>query len=328
MAVVKKVIDTIILAGDRSASRSVLGKNKLFLEIEDTPLLVYVLKALEEVERIGNIHIIGPKSAIDKLLLDNRDHLRNNKVIAVMEQKDNAYQNFWTAFTHTVPGYYDGIEAVDKDIMHKEVLVLPTDMPFITVHEINEFLDACAAESLDYCLGMTEEKYLRKFYPSAGKPGIVMTYLHLREGSYRLNNLHLIKPFKIFNRAYIETLYERRYQKNLANIAKMAYDFIIAKGFGFKPLFLYTILELSILCKYLKLSFMVKLLRKLVSQAEMSTYAGILLKTRIGIVSTTIGGCAVDIDSERDFVVAESMYHEWMGRIESDNPESPISRFM
>lgn len=321
MAVVNKVIDTIILAGDGSASRGVLGKNKLFLEIEDTPLLVYVLKALEEVDRIGTIKIIGPKEGIDKMLLDHSDHLRNNKAIAVMEQKENAYQNFWAAFTETVPGYYEGIEETDEEIMDKEVLILPTDMPFITVQEINEFLDACAIESLDYCLGMTEEKHLRKFYPSAGKPGIVMTYLHLREGNYRLNNLHLLKPFKILNRTYIETLYERRYQKNPANIAKMAYDFIIAKGFGLKPLYLYTILELSILFEYLKFSFIVKLLRKLVSQAEMSKYAGILLETRIGIVNTTIGGCAVDIDSDRDFVTAESMYHEWMARIESNNPE-------
>ena len=67
---------------------------------------------------------------------------------------------------------------------------------------------------------------------------------------------------------------------------------------------------------------MVKLLRKLVSSADMSTYGGIMLKTRIGIVNTTIGGCAVDIDSDRDFAIAASMFQDWTARIESDDPES------
>jgi molybdopterin-guanine dinucleotide biosynthesis protein A len=321
-AVVSKVVDTIILAGDRNASRSVLGKNKLFVQIAGMPLLVYVLRALEQVERIGNIKIIGPRDTIEKLLLEYRGQLSGDKIIEVLEQKDNAYQNFWSAFTRTVPGYYDGIEAVDQSIMDKQVLVLPTDMPFITRREINEFLDACVDQALDYCLGMTEEEHLRKFYATADKPGIEMTYLHLREGSYRINNLHLIKPFRILNREYIEKIYERRYQKKFVNIAKMAYDFISTRGYGFKPLYLYAILELAILFRYYGISFMARQLKKLVSSADMSTYGGVILKTRIGIIETTLGGCAVDIDSDKDFVIAESMYQEWMARIEADNPES------
>jgi len=315
---VNGVIDTIILAGDRSASRSVLGKNKLFLQIEGTPLLVYVLKALERVERVGSIHIIGPRDAIEQLLQGHQPG--DSKKIHVLEQEDNAYQNFWSAFTRTVPGYYEGIEDVDQSVMDKQVLVLPTDMPFITAGEINEFLDACAAETLDYCLGMTEEEHLRKFYASGDKPGIEMTYLHLQEGNYRINNLHLIRPFRILNREYIEKIYERRYQKKFVNIAKMAYDFVSTRGYGFKPLYLYAILELAILFRYYGISFMVQQLKKLVSSADMSTHGGAVLKTRIGIVETTFGGCAVDIDSEKDFVIAESMYREWMARIESDDP--------
>ena len=72
-----RAVDTIVLAGDKSASRSVLGKNKLFLEIDKIPLLVYVLNALENVEQIGNIYIIGPKTAIEDLLLTHRDHLHH-----------------------------------------------------------------------------------------------------------------------------------------------------------------------------------------------------------------------------------------------------------
>jgi molybdopterin-guanine dinucleotide biosynthesis protein A len=320
-AEVSKVIDTVILAGDKSASRSVLGKNKLFLQIKGIPLLVYVIKALENVSRIGKIKIIGPREAIEKLLQDYRDLLFCNKAIEVLEQKDNAYQNFWSAFISTIPGYHEGIENTDQSIMDKQVLALPTDMPFITEGEINEFLDACAAQQLDYCLGMTEEQHLRKFYPDAEKPGIEMTYLHLSEGSYRINNLHLIKPFRVLNREYIEKIYERRYQKNIVNITKMAFDFIFTKDFGFRPLYMYAILELAIFFRYLGISSIVSQLRKLVSSADMSKYGGMMLKTHIGIVATTFGGCAIDIDNDRDISIAKSMYEEWMSRIERHHPD-------
>ncbi len=309
---VNEAVDIIVMAGDRSGSRSVSGKNKLFLEFENIPLLIHGVRALEEVDRIAHIYIVGPSIDIKNLLADYKTQLKNNKPIEVLEQQENIYQNFWSAFTHMIPGYYEGIEKTDLQIMDKRVLALAADLPFITANEINEFLDNCSNEELDYCLGMTEERYLRPFYPSAGKPGIKMTYLHLREGNYRLNNLHLIKPFRILNRSYVKTVYERRYQKRPFNIVKMVYDFIFTEGFGFKPLALYAILELAILCRFLGITSIVNWLRKRASKEEVSAYAGVLLKTRIGIVTTTIGGCATDIDNDKDFITATEMYHEWI----------------
>jgi hypothetical protein len=102
----------------------------------------------------------------------------------------------------------------------------------------------------------------------------------------------------------------------------MAYDFIATSGLGLRPLFLYAILELAILFRHFGVSPMVRFLRKFASSADMSNYGGIMLKARIGIVDTTIGGCAVDIDSDKDFVTAKSRFHDWIARIESEDPES------
>ena len=57
-------IDAIILAGDRKGSRGIAGTSKLLLEIAGKPLLMYVIEALDKVERVRRIVIIGPSDPI------------------------------------------------------------------------------------------------------------------------------------------------------------------------------------------------------------------------------------------------------------------------
>lgn len=312
----KRKIDAIILAGDKTASRGIFGKNKLFLEIEKTPLLVFVLKALEEVDQIENILIVGPKESVESVVESNSHRLNNNKPINVIEQKENMYRNFWSGFIHSIPGYKEGMEKENREVMEKMVLVMSCDLPFITAGEVKEFLDSSDAEELDYCLGMTEERYLEKFYPNGTSPGIKMGYLHLREGNFRLNNLHLVRPFKILNREYIEKIFERRYQKNILNMIKILFDIIFVQRCGVGAIFSYIILEIALLLEYLGFSELAKITKNIVPQSKMRLHAARLLKTRIDIVQTTVGGCALDVDNETDFETIRQRYREWKTRLE------------
>lgn len=305
-------IDAVVLAGDKIASKNILGKNKLFLEIDGIPLLFFVLRALEGVERIGKICLAGPEKPIRELLRKYSGYLRNNKELAVIEQKENMYKNFWSAFTHTIDGYHEGLETRDPGVREKLVLVAPCDLPFITPEEIDEFLNGCAVDELDYCLGMTEERFLEKFYPDGRKPGIKMAYLYLREGNFRLNNLHLVRPFRVYNREYIERIYECRYQKNIKNIIKVMFDFFSFQGVGTRAIILYALLEFSVLFRYIGLSSLAGATKNMVSQSEIRKFVSKLLKTRIDIVQTTIGGTAVDVDNDTDFETVQTRFHEWI----------------
>ncbi|HAP67600.1 MAG TPA: hypothetical protein DCQ99_07445, partial [Nitrospinae bacterium] len=60
--------DTILLTGDKKASRSVFGMNKSMIELNGIPLFMYVLSELQDVDYIGNIYVVGPKSKIEELL--------------------------------------------------------------------------------------------------------------------------------------------------------------------------------------------------------------------------------------------------------------------
>ncbi|MEP1472307.1 MAG: NTP transferase domain-containing protein [Halieaceae bacterium] len=304
-------MDTILLAGNGSGSRLIRGEHKSFLVVAGIPLLIRAIAALERVEAIEKICVIGPRDRILALIQQYAGNLQNNKDTFVLEQKDDLYQNCMHAFVSLIPGYEEGVELNDAAIFEKPVLLVASDLPLLCAAEVEEFLAACGQKNLDYCVGMTEEKHLKRFEPSKELPGFNWNYLHLVEGNYRLNNLHLIKPFKVGNRIYLEKLYQRRHQKSLMNIAATFYDFAIFEKMGFMPVVTFLLMELCVLCRHLGLEPLVNLFRRFSSKARLSRYAGKLLKAKVEIVCTTLGGSAADIDSEDDLAAVERRLIEW-----------------
>jgi len=62
-------VDTLLMCGDKGASKSVGGESKPYLYLHGIPLFIHVLKALGRIGRINRIFIIGDKQRIDHLLL-------------------------------------------------------------------------------------------------------------------------------------------------------------------------------------------------------------------------------------------------------------------
>jgi GTP:adenosylcobinamide-phosphate guanylyltransferase len=300
-------IDAVLMAGGTAGSRSIFGRNKLALEIEGIALLNHVLNVLERVERIGRICIVGPKGDIEQLLAKNQEF---SKEIVVVEEKENFYENFWTAFITMIPDYTPGLEEERADIRELQVFALSADIPLISAMEINEFLDLGLDAQLDFCLGMTEEKHLEKFLPTADKPGIEPIYLYLREGNFRLNNLHLIKPFKVENRTYIEKLYQRRHQRKFRNIAITFFD-VFKMKLGFRVIQLFVIAELSVLFQSLGLESLLKVTKGMTTKLSVSSCVSKLLMTNIDFVVTTNSGSAIDVDSQEEYEIIMSRFREW-----------------
>ena len=54
-------LDAIVLAGtDDNPRRMILGQNKAFLEIGDTPLVRRVVEALLSAGQVGQVFVVGP----------------------------------------------------------------------------------------------------------------------------------------------------------------------------------------------------------------------------------------------------------------------------
>ncbi|WP_187276426.1 NTP transferase domain-containing protein [Parahaliea maris] len=293
-------VDAIVLAGDRGAARAVAGvTNKALLALGGHSLLQRVLLALGQVAHIRSITVVGPEAQL-------ADTVANTPLatpVLLLEQEDTAYQNFWKAFTRLTQGSGENPD--------RQVLVLGADMPLISRAEIDEFLARCAERPLDYCVGMSAEQALQRFYPRDGRPGIHMRYLHLAEASLRLNNLHLVRPLRVENRAYIEDIYGFRYQRDFRNMLRTARDLLSQQGIGWRALYLYLMLQLAEVGHQLGWKALWRFARRKVRQEEVEGIASAVLRTRAGIVETTLGGCAIDVDNDRDYAVLQERWEEF-----------------
>lgn len=314
--------DTILLAGDRKASKSVFGMNKSLIELNGIPLFIYVISALQDVEEVNNIYIVGPKSKIEVAIKRHSDSPLFSpflkwetggfkKNIIVVEQMNNLYENVWHTFLSTIADYTIGDEFKNSVLMDKPVLVLAGDMPLITSFEIREFLSKCDMSNYDYCFGMISEDVLKYYYPSDGKSGIKLAYICLREKKYRINNLHLVKPFRVANREYIEKMYEYRYQKDIRNIVKLTIE-IIRRHTGIESLLFYVLVQMALFFSHIRLEFLSRFFRQFVPIKLAEGIVSKVLKTRLKMIETSFGGAALDVDNERDFNTIKVMYKEWM----------------
>lgn len=306
-------VNAIILAGEGKDSRKIQGQSKLHLQLDNTPLLIKLITALSVVESINGICIVGPAQSIEDIL--DVAGLANNPAVAVVPQRDNIFENCEAGVSYFVPEYKDSRSEILEEHLHEEFLLLPIDMPFVTKNEIEEFITNCHQQDLDYGVGMTEESFLKMYYPSQNKPGLTLNFLHLKEGNFRLNNLHLIKPFQVKNREFIAKMYTRRHQSNAANIVSTAYDFLITERMGLGPVLFFIYLEFLALLNHLGFHKLVEGLKTKASQGRVARYTSKLLKARVAIVETSIGSCAADIDSDEDYRAVRQRCDEWQREV-------------
>ena len=304
------VYNAILLVGDRRGAKKVFGKNKALLEIREIPSFIRVLAALQNVESIGEIRIVGPSEKIHSLLKKHSKACQGSKTVKVVPQKDNVIDNVWTAFLDTLPGYRAGME-ISPEQKEMAVLIVAGDIPMLIPDEINEFISNCDLSRFDYYVGVVSEKTLSHFAPGKRGKGLKLAVLPFKENKYRVNNLHLVKPFKIANRFRLQDMYELRYQQKLRNIFTMFIRLIRLKGI--KDAAFFYLLILSTLF-FSKIGFR-EVSVKISSFLTLTKVTGIvdrILGTRMSVAETTYGGAALDIDNKTDFNIINEKFEEWM----------------
>lgn len=303
-------IDAVVLAGNKDASRNFAKRNKNFLKVGGQPILAHVLNALDKVARVRRIFVVGPEAEIADLLASRKAGWQTK--VCVMEQKETLLDNAWGAFIESLgEGYREGDEDKSPALQDHAALFLGGDLPLVSSEEINEFLDGCFSKDLDYGAGMTEEAHLNRFYPKDGKPGIEMSYLHLANGSFRLNNLHFVRPFRIGNRTYMQRAYRARYQKQVFNIIRIMKDIFTTPGLGLKPVMIYLMLQCCTLCQALRLRWLLRFIRRHITEEQVTNVANKMLDAHTAVIPTTVGGAAIDVDNEKDLKTINTRYDEF-----------------
>lgn len=301
-------MDALLFCGDGGASRPVRGENKAFLDIEGSPVFIHVLRALEKVSRIRRIFIIGDKDRLDNFLSEKeRERV---KPVITLRQWGGLASNAWNGFLATLDDYSPGDEKKRPELNDRTVFAVAGDAPLVSPEEIDEFLDSADMEKFDYVVGLTPEETMRRYYPTVGKPGIKMAYFHLREGLFRVNNMHMARPFAFANREAIQKMYDTRYQKKIMNVLRLSRDL-----WRFKPvrsrIWIYFLMQASMTLSRLGFKGFSEMTRRRVGIEDVMEAIGQILGLRAGYAVTRRGGAALDIDNETDYSTMKRMFAEW-----------------
>lgn len=304
-----KQFDAILLAGDGESSYKVLNQHKAFLRLEGRCLVTHVINSLRQVPSVRSVYVVGHKQHLEKTLAEDGVDLQSPRPIFLLEQRENLYQNIWHTFLATLPDDHNERPLETGPYSDRAVLIVPCDAPLITPHEIEHFIRNSDVNRYDHILGLTPEAQLEPFYPQEGQPGIRMAYLHLKEGNYRINNLHLVKPIRIGHREYIQQMYQYRYQRNIRNVVPFAFKLFWKdrhKGYHY-----YLGLILSLLFSKINCPPLVRFFKSWVPRGGLEEWVSKGLATRFKSLVVPYPGAALDIDNEPDFEAMKSRYQEW-----------------
>ncbi len=305
-------IPAIVTAGDGKASRAVYGDAKVYLDVAGRSLVARTVGVLMRVPEVSEIWVVGNADRLERTLREDAE-LRAGvaKPVYVVPQFGSLYENAWETFRRLLPGAPpEGRDPVGAEL-DQRVLYLSADLPFASPQEISAFIQRTLAADCDYGLGLVTEESLTPFYPAHGKPGIEMAYFNVADGRVRQSNLHLVRPARMGHRWYVEDMYEHRYQKELFHAVALAWRILTYKGGGIRLVLYYAVMHVAGVADRARLRGFADALRRFVSFARIDRACSQLLDTRFRLIVTDVGGCGVDIDSERDVDTARERFEEW-----------------
>lgn len=167
--------DAVILAGGESSGdlRKIAPyDNEALILIGKYPMIYYVYQALSACPLIDKIVISGPAESLRCIF--NRE---GEDKLFFVNGGDNAVESFAAA-----------VKLLREKGISEQVLILPTDIPFITTSAIEDFIERSERLGADFCYPVTS-----KTVNEAKFPGVSRTYVRLKEGIFTGGNLFMIR---------------------------------------------------------------------------------------------------------------------------------------
>lgn len=165
--------DAIILAGGQSASelKNIAPyDNEALIIIGNSPMIGYVYRALRASQKVGRIIISGPVRDLQAIL-------GKEPGLMYVECGESAVDSFANA-----------IKVLQERDMSPSLLVMPTDIPFITTAAIDDFIAQSEGYKADFFYPLTSREVNESKFP-----GVSRTYVSLREGTYTGGNLFILR---------------------------------------------------------------------------------------------------------------------------------------
>jgi CTP:molybdopterin cytidylyltransferase MocA len=299
-------LKAVLVAGDLQDSRYVSGESKAYLTLAGRPMVVHVLEILLATPELSDVILVGNAERLLRTLGETGALQRaaaQGRAVTIVPQHPTLYENVWHGFLASLP---PGTPDPDS-----EVLVVPADIPLAVPEEISQFIARARAADADYVLGLTPSAALEPFAPRDGQPGIRMACFNLAEGRFRQSNLHLVRPLRMGHREYIQEMYRARYQKQLSSMLKLAFQVMRRELRHLWVLIPYLVLHVAGVLDRRGHVRAADLVRRFVSLRTIERCGSLLLQTRFALVTTELGGAAMDVDNDEDRAAAETMFDTW-----------------
>lgn len=164
--------DAIILAGGQSSGE--LKKiapydNEALIIIGNYPMIYYVYKALRRSPHINRIVICGPVESLKSIFVKEEN-------LYLVGGGENA-----------VDSLAHGVELLTGMGITERILILPSDIPFITTEAIDDFIERAEEMGVDFVYPLTSKEVNETKYP-----GVRRTYARLKDGIFTGGNLFII----------------------------------------------------------------------------------------------------------------------------------------
>ena len=299
-------VQAVLVAGDRGASRAIGGRSKTFAEVAGKPMVVHVIESLVFTPEVREIYVVGHAERLERALVGYgclQLAATHGCPIHVVPQRNSLFENVWHSFLRTLP---PGRPSEDHPI-----LVVPTDIPVAIPEEISDFVAKALETGADYGLGLSPASSLERFAPTDGGEGIRMAYFNLREGRFRQNNLHLVRPLRMGNRHYIQEMYENRYQKEVGSALRLGWRVLRSEFRNLWVLYYFGLLHIAGVLDRRGHRRWADRVRRHTPLERIEAAMSALLRTRVVCVTTELGGAALDIDNAFDLAVADKMIGHW-----------------
>ena len=202
-------VDAILPAGGRIAgafAAEVGTEVKALISLGRRTILEHTLEVLRATGRVGRVVVIGP-AELEK-------HPATRAVDAVLLEGDSGPENIFRGMEWLHQS--NGGRHADR------VLVVTTDLPFLTSQAITGFLDVCSHHA-DVCLPIIRREAFQSRFPDSAN-----TYVQLRDGHWTLGCAFLFDPVAVTkNRIHIDRIFAAR--KSTVAMARLLGPLFIAR---------------------------------------------------------------------------------------------------
>jgi molybdopterin-guanine dinucleotide biosynthesis protein A len=200
------MLNAVVLAGDKeNGGKNALPSQKAFVEINNRPMLAYVLDTLMSVQTVGQVAVVGPKDKLESKIA-RRD-------VLFIDGRGSMFQNL--------------TKAVEQFENKGQVLVLTCDIPMVTREAVEDFIEQTKAIKADFYYPIVSREDNDKKYP-----GVSRTYVKLKDGTFTGGNLFLINAEIInkFSGVAERVLSNRKKPWRLAKI--LGWGFVVKFALG------------------------------------------------------------------------------------------------